>query len=164
MSNRNLIVALGLVIAVISFCAGYALFSSSVVINGTGSIASTWDIEVTGIGEKTKQGKATSITEPTFTKTSASFNTKLSRSGDLIEYEVALTNRGNLKGVVESVTVTNPNNMVKVEVYGISQNDVIVPGEVKKYTIKIYIPESTKVTEDVTSQVGIDTKIVQDNS
>ena len=158
------ILLIGLIIIVISMSIGYALYSTSLKVKGTGNIDSNFNIEVTGITEDKKEGKAVSITNPTYTKTSATFNTKLSREKDNIEYKVEITNKGSIDGKIENITITNPNELIKVETRGIEKGQIIKSGEVLEYILRVYIPEGTKINEDITSKIEVNTEIIQDDN
>ena len=158
------ILLIGLIIIVISMSIGYALYSTSLKVKGTGNIDSNFNIEVTGITEDKKEGKAVSITNPTYTKTSATFNTKLSREKDNIEYKVEITNKGSIDGKIENITITNPNELIKVETRGIEKGQIIKSGEVLEYIVRVYIPEGTKINEDITSKIEVNTEIIQDDN
>ena len=158
------ILLIGLIIIVISMSIGYALYSASLKVKGTGNIDSNFNIEVTGITEDKKEGKAVSITNPTYTKTSATFNTKLSREKDNIEYKVEITNKGSIDGKIENITITNPNELIKVETRGIEKGQIIKSGEVLEYIVRVYIPEGTKINEDITSKIEVNTEIIQDDN
>ena len=158
------ILLIGLIIIVISMSIGYALYSTSLKVKGTGNIDSNFNIEVTGITEDKKEGKAVSITNPTYTKTSATFNTKLSREKDNIEYKVEITNKGSIDGKIENITITNPNELIKVETRRIEKGQIIKSGEVLEYIVRVYIPEGTKINEDITSKIEVNTEIIQDDN
>lgn len=158
------ILLIGLIVTVITMSIGYALYSTSLKVKGSGSIDSNFNIEVTNINEDKKEGKAVSITNPTYTKTSASFNTKLSREKDSIEYKVEITNKGSIDGKIENIEITNPNELIKVETRGIDKGQIIKAGEVKEYIVRVYIPEGTKVNQDVTSKIEVNTEIIQDDN
>jgi len=116
MHNKKIITIVSLCVSLFLITAGYAIYSSNLKITGTGSIDSNFNIEVTNIKEESKKGKAVSVTEPTYTNSTATFNTKLQRAGDNIEYLVEITNSGTIDGKINTITITNPSNIVKVEV------------------------------------------------
>ena len=152
------------VIALLALGVGYASFSTTKRIKGTGSIDSNFDIKITNIEEGTKTGKAESITKPTFTSNTASFNTKLSRANDSIEYIVEINNKGSINGKVENIEIINPIETVSIEITGITKGEIIKAGEIKHYTVKVYIPAGTKINKDVTSKVEVNTEIIQDDN
>ncbi len=92
---------------VLTLAVGYAAFNTVLKINGTTSISSNWDIEITNIrgGNPDKNSDAYDITAPTFTKTTATFNTGLITPGTSSRtYEVEISNKGSLAGII---TVAN---------------------------------------------------------
>jgi len=158
------ILLMGLIIIVVTMSIGYAIYSTSLKVTGTGNIDSNFNIEVTGIKEDKKEGKAISITEPTYTKTSATFNTKLSREKDNIEYKVEISNKGSIDGKIEKIEIINPNEQVLVETRGIEKGQILKAGEKLEYIVRVCIPEGTKINEDVTSKIEINTEIIQDDN
>ncbi len=57
---------------------GYAAFASRLNTKGSSNISSNWDIEITGIRGGNHAGEdAYDISEPTYTPTTATFNTGL---------------------------------------------------------------------------------------
>ena len=109
--KNNIII--GVLCAVLLLMAvGYAAFSSLLNITGTSSVSSNWDIEITNIrGGNPGGGDAYDISEPTYTPTTATFNTGLktpwnwqTHNGSYREYEVEVTNKGTLEGLV---TISN---------------------------------------------------------
>jgi len=163
MHNKKIII-ITFIITLLIMAGGYAVYSSSLKVEGTGSIDSNFNIEVTGIKEESKEGKAVSVTEPTYTSSTATFNTKLQRPGDNIEYKVEITNNGTIDGKINSLTITNPSTVAKVETRGIVEGEVIKAGEVKNYIVRIYIEENAKLTEDLTSQIEVSAEIIQDDN
>jgi len=157
------ILLIGLIIIVVTMSIGYAIYSTSLKVTGTGNIDSNFNIEVTGIKEDKKEGKAISITEPTYTKTSATFNTKLSREKDNIEYKVEISNKGSIDGKIEKIEIINPNEQVLVETRGIEKGQILKAGETLEYIVRVCIPEGTKINEDVTSKIEVFTEIIQDD-
>ena len=80
---------------------GYAAFASQLNIKGTSGISSNWDIEITNIrGGNPGGGDAYDISEPTYTRTTATFNTGLKTPDTERMYEVEVTNKGTLTGLV----------------------------------------------------------------
>jgi len=158
------ILLIGLIIIVVTMSIGYAIYSTSLKVTGTGNIDSNFNIEVTGIKEDKKEGKAISITEPTYTKTSATFNTKLSREKDNIEYKVEISNKGSIDGKIEKIEIINPNELIKVETRGIEKGQILKAGEKLEYIVIVCIPEGTKINEDVTSKIEVKVEIIQDDN
>ncbi len=81
----------------------YAAFVQVTTINGTGTVTGDWDIAVTSI-TLTDSAGATEVSAPEFTGTSATFDVELAYPGAFAEYEVVITNGGNIDAIVSSVT------------------------------------------------------------
>jgi len=160
--NKKILI-IGLIIIVVTMSIGYAIYSTSLKVTGTGNIDSNFNIEVTGIKEDKKEGKAISITEPTYTKTSATFNTKLSREKDNIEYIVEISNKGSIDGKIENIEIINPNEQVLVETRGIEKGQILKAGETLEYIVRVCIPEGTKINEDITSKIEVKVEMIQDD-
>ena len=160
--NKKILI-IGLIIIVVTMSIGYAIYSTSLKVTGTGNIDSNFNIEVTGIKEDKKEGKAVSITEPTYTKTNATFNTKLSREKDNIEYIVEISNKGSIDGKIEKIEIINPNELIKVETRGIERGQILKVGEKLEYIVRVCIPEGTKINEDITSKIEVKVEIIQDD-
>jgi len=163
MHNKKIII-ISLCLSLFLITGVYAVYSSSLKVTGTGSIDSNFNIEVTNIKEESKKGKAVSVTEPTYTSNTATFNTKLQRAGDNIEYLVEITNNGTIDGKINTITITNPSTIAKVETRGIIEGEIIKSGEVKTYIVRVYIEENTKIEEDITSVIEVNTEIIQDDN
>ena len=69
--NKKIIIGV-MITAVLVMAVGFAAFRTTLNINGTGNIASTWNIEITNITSSIT-GTAYNITEPTYSSTTASF-------------------------------------------------------------------------------------------
>ena len=91
---------------------GYAVFNTQLKINGTSSISSEWNIQITNIetalpseveGENPIYD-GYNISEPTYTAESATFNAGFETPGSVIYYVVEISNLGSIDG---QVTVGN---------------------------------------------------------
>jgi len=90
---------------------GYAAFSSVLNIKGTSSISSNWNIKITNIESKNATSGATEKEAPTGEGTlSATFNVDLKSPGDSIEYEITVTNGGNIDAKLNEINLTDTNN------------------------------------------------------
>ena len=72
-NKKYLIVGLFIVLLVMSV--GYAAFSTSLSITGTGSISTSWNIEITDITTSDIVGSASNDKSPSYDKLSATFST-----------------------------------------------------------------------------------------
>ena len=108
--KNNIII--GVLCAVVLLMAvGYAAFSSLLNITGTSSVSSNWDIEITNIrGGNPNGGDAYDISEPTYTPSTATFSTGLKTPGTMRVYEVEISNKGTIDGLVTIASLTVGDN------------------------------------------------------
>lgn len=102
MRIRNQLIIAAIIIVGIGSIA-YAAFAQILTINGTGTATGDWDVAVTSITLTDSDG-ATDATIPSFTGTSATFDVDLAYPGAFAEYQVVITNAGNIAAIVDSVT------------------------------------------------------------
>lgn len=105
--SKNIVI--GLLCAVVCIMAvAYAAFSTTLNINGTATIASNWNVAITGIecsAKAVEGGEAAAVTK-SFTGTSATFNFTFNQPGDTGTCTVTVTNAGSLNAVVSNINVT----------------------------------------------------------
>ena len=90
---------------------GYAAFSSQLRISGTSNITSNWSVKITDIQSKVVNGTPTNASEPTRTDTTATFRTTLTSPGDRMQYDVTVSNEGDIDAKLDKITIpesTNP--------------------------------------------------------
>jgi uncharacterized repeat protein (TIGR01451 family) len=162
--NKNLIIAI-LLAAVLVMSVGYAALSTSLQVGGTATIATNakWDVEITGITVKSTTGNVTPGT-PTFTATTATFNTTLAQPGDSATYEVTIENKGTIDATYSSVTraieaATGDNSVKGVIVYsdtepGTAGSTVLAAGESKTATITVKFDDSATTVDAGTSRTA----------
>ncbi len=142
---------------------GFAAFSTTLNINGTGNITSTWNIEITSITSSIT-GTAYNITEPTYNDTSATFNAGLNKPGDKIEYSITVTNNGTLDAVINEVRAqANGSSAIVYTLEGI-QNQEKLPKETSK-TFKIIVEFDNNVTSmpsNTTKEIIMNIDCIQD--
>lgn len=105
--SKNIVI--GLLCAVVCIMAvAYAAFSTTLNINGTATIASNWNVAITGIecsAKAVEGGEAAAVTK-SFTGTSATFNFTFNQPGDTGTCTVTVTNAGTLNAVVSNINVS----------------------------------------------------------
>ena len=87
---------------IIGLAVGYAVLSQQLNINGTGGIASDFNILFTDIQEGMMNGAIT-VNKQITNSTTATFTIDLSKPGDSGEYLITVENRGNIDAYVESI-------------------------------------------------------------
>jgi len=114
--SKNLVI--GLLCTVLCVMAvAYAAFSTSLTINGTASIDSTWNVAITDV-TCTKTTATGGVTVPDATKivegTTATIGVKFNQPGDAMDCVITVTNSGSLDGKLTAVTTT-PETIVNTQ-------------------------------------------------
>ncbi|MCI8445401.1 MAG: hypothetical protein HFG15_03070 [Bacilli bacterium] len=141
--KRLLIISAALfVICIIAL--GYAAISSSIKINGVGTISTNWDILFTSIEENGSKQATTNHKEIT-DKLSAVFDVTLEVPGSYVEYMVVLKNNGNMDAVIESIGgITEANEQeptgIQFQVKDINIGDKLLAGTEKQFLVRAEIP------------------------
>ena len=93
--KRNIVI-ISLVSIMLCMIVGYAAFRTSLNIEGTSEITSTWDIKITNVTSGKKTGDAENAKAPEWEDTRASMEANLYSKGDAMEYDVTILNNGSL--------------------------------------------------------------------
>lgn len=120
----------------------YALLNQKLTLTSQQEMIGEWNIKITNIVPKTPLGRAKNISH-SYTNTTANFEADLYMPGDSIEYEVTVENQGNIKGMVQSVTPSTTNKSDSVKFSHTEIPNILSPGDVKTFTMKVEIPESS---------------------
>ena len=147
--NKRKIV-IGMLCSVLLLMAvGYAAFAANLNIKGTSNITTSWDVRITNITSKNVVGKASNLEEPSYTNTTATFKTNLISPSDSIEYDITVTNNGDIDAILDKITITDSNNPAIVFTKsGLTEGDTLVAKESKVLTIKV------EYSNEVTTQPG----------
>ena len=130
-------------IGVLIFCIlvmsiAYASLFQQLNINGNASVLAAWKVEIVGIKEGNKTSGATNVSIPTYTSTTASFDAKLRRLSDSIEYLVTIRNSGGLPAKLESIEISKTGSDVIIyEISGVNEGDIIDTDETVTVTIRV---------------------------
>ena len=125
---------------------GYAALSSSIKINGTGTISTSWDILFTNITEKSSRGAVNNDSRIT-DKLTATFDVDLESPGSYIEYNVTIKNNGNMDALIAKITgIVEANDQeptgIQFKVSGIRPGDQLLAGSGKTFVVRAEIPSS----------------------
>lgn len=139
--NKNVIIG-GLLAIVFIMAVGYAAFSTSLNINGTASITSNWDVEITDIVAGTPVGTASSTSAKVADGgLSASFGTTLKSPGDSITYTVTVQNKGDLNAKLSGIVFTPGTGVdtaaIDYSYAGIAVNDTLNAGASTSFTVTV---------------------------
>ena len=159
-TQRNYIIA-GLCMILIIMGVGYAAFQSQLKISGTSNITSNWNVKITNIESEVVSGAPTDAETPGYTDTTATFTTRLTSPGDTMQYDVTVSNEGDIDAKLDKITVPESNNpAIGFEVSGIEEGSLL---EAKQTAILTVIVKYNNVTEQP-SDLTADLKVTLDYS
>ncbi|MEI3508857.1 MAG: DUF6273 domain-containing protein [Bacilli bacterium] len=163
--KRNIIIG-SLFSIVLLMVVGYAAFSTALNIKGTSNITSNWNVKITNVTTKNIVGTASNNGNPTFTDTSATFKTNLESPGDSLEYEVTITNAGNLNAKVDKITLSDTNNSaIKFTSSGLTEGDIINAGSTSTLLVKAeFLSTISSTPDNKTSNLTVTVDYVQAES
>ncbi len=135
---------------IIGLAVGYAVLSQQLNINGTGGIASDFNILFTDIQEGTMNG-ATTVNKQITDSTTATFTIDLEKPSSNGEYLITVENRGNIDAYVESIKGLEESNQteptdITFSIEDIKVNDKLKAKESKVFKVKVvWDSESTSI-------------------
>ena len=136
--KRNNVILVSLSVLVMLMVVGYGAFQSVLTINGTSSVTSNWEIQITNITTKSIVGSAKNVEEPTFQKLSATFKTELTNPGDAAEYNIVVSNSGSVDAKLDKITLSDSNNpAIKFTTSGLTEGSTLKAGETTTLTVKV---------------------------
>ena len=141
---------------------GYAVVSQRLTIGGTAKMQGEWDVRITNIQLSRKTGLAKDNSHK-YENLSASFQTETLAPGDMLEYTVSVSNRGNIDALVSEINATlDGPEAIKYTVEGIKKGDVIKEGVTKEVIITIKFDENaTVIPSNKTSTLQINFICIQ---
>ena len=141
---------------------GYAVVSQRLTIGGTAKMQGEWDVRITNIQLSRKTGLAKDNSHK-YENLSASFQTETLAPGDMLEYTVSVSNRGNIDALVSEINATlDGPEAIKYTVEGIKKGDVIKGGVTKEVIITIKFDETaTVIPSNKTSTLNINFTCIQ---
>ena len=151
---------------IIGLAVGYAVLSQTLNINGTGGIASDFNILFTDIQEGTMNG-ATTINKQITNSTTATFTIDLSKPGASGEYLITVENRGTLDAYVESINGVEEANQteptdITFSIEDIAVNDKLPAKESKVFKVKVDWSSASTSIPDTNKNLTLKINFVQD--
>ncbi len=151
---------------IIGLTVGYAVLSQTLNIQGTGSIASDFNILFTDIQEGT-MNDATTVNKQITDSTTAVFTIDLSKPGASGEYNITVENRGTIDAYVESINGINEANKIeptdiKFSIEGIKVNDKLKAKESKVFKVKVNWDSSSTSIPDTNKELTLKINFAQD--
>ena len=153
--QRNYIIA-GLCMVLVIMGVGYAAFQSQLKITGTSNITSNWSVKITDIQSKVVSGTPSNISEPTHTDTTATFKTKLVLPNDTMQYDITVSNEGDIDAKLDKITVpesTNP--AIGFEVTGIREGALLKAGNTALLTVIVKYNNVTEQPDNLTADFTV---------
>ena len=154
-TQRNYIIA-GLCMILVIMGVGYAAFSRQLKISGTSNITSNWSVKITDIQSKVVNGTPANASEPTHTDTTATFRTTLTSPGDTMQYDVTVSNEGDIDAKLDKITVpesTNP--AIGFEVTGIEEGTLLEAKQTAILTVTVKYNDVTEQPTDLTADLEV---------
>lgn len=143
---------------------GYSVFSTSLKINGTANIASTWNVVFTNITEVSKTSGVAVVKTPTVSGTTANFDVSFKQPGDKIVYEITVENKGTLNAVVNDINAQeDDSDAISFEILNINIGDKLAKSSSIKFKIQISYDESITTQPNIlTNKLTVNINFVQD--
>ena len=153
---------------IIGLAVGYAVLSQTLTINGTGSIASDFNILFTDIQEGTMNG-ATTVNKQITDSTTATFTIDLKKPGDSGEYLITVENRGTIDAMVESISGIDEANQaaptdITFSISDIAVNDKLPAKESKVFKVKVDWSSASTSIPNTNKDLTLKINFVQDAS
>ena len=151
---------------IVGLALGYAVLSQQLSINGTGGIASDFNILFTDIQEGTMNG-ATTINKQITSSTTATFTIDLKSPGSNGEYLITVENQGNIDAYVESINgieeanSTEPTDII-FSIEDIKVNDKLPASESKVFKVKVNWRSSSTSIPSTNKDLTLSINFVQD--
>ena len=154
-TQRNYIIA-GLCMILVIMGVGYAAFSSQLKISGTSNITSNWSVKITNIQSKVVSGAPTDAETPSYTDTTATFKTRLTSPGDTMQYDVTVSNEGDIDAKLDKITVPESNNpAIGFEVSGIKEGSLLEARQTAILTVIVKYNNVTEQPDDLTADLKV---------
>ena len=153
---------------IIGLAVGYAVLSQTLTINGTGGIASDFNILFTDIQEGTMNG-ATTVNKQITDSTTATFTIDLKKPGDSGEYLITVENRGTIDAMVESISGIDEANQaaptdITFSISDIAVNDKLPAKESKVFKVKVDWSSASTSIPNTNKDLTLKINFVQDAS
>lgn len=147
--------------AFVSIGIGYSILTSTVRIDGTASITSTWKIVFTKAVENT-MNEATTTSGPSITAgTTLDIGVELNKKGSQAIYDVTVQNQGTIDAVVKEIRLNDgePTDL-KVYISGLYKGFALKAGESKQFQViaewSASAPESSETEKNVNVSVDFE--------
>lgn len=160
-SNLDMIIAV-LAVLLLLMGAGYAILSTTLIINGTAQIAGKWKISLESIEPLKNNTSAISTKAEILNSATATFATDLIKPGDYMEYKVVVYNEGNIDAKLESIIPVIVDKTEHIEF----TNDAVLGEELKagertEIIVRVEFPIESEELVQVSSSYNLTLNYVQ---
>ena len=151
---------------IIGLAVGYAVLSQQLTINGTGGIASDFNVLFTNITEGIMNG-ATTVNKQITDSTTATFTIDLKSPGSNGEYLITVENRGTIDAYVESISGIDEANQaaptdITFSISDIAVNDKLKAKESKVFKVKVNWDSNSTSIPDTNKDLTLTINFAQD--
>ena len=154
-TQRNYIIV-GLCMILVIMGVGYAAFQSQLKITWTSNITSNWSVKITDIQSKVVSGTPSNISEPTHTDTTATFKTKLVLPNDTMQYDITVSNEGDIDAKLDKITVPESNNpAIGFKITGIREGALLKAGNTALLTVIVKYNNVTEQPDNLTADFTV---------
>lgn len=163
--EKRTLVIICLTAVLVCMTIGYAAFQTQLNITGTSTIASKWDVQITGISSGTPTGTGENAVAPSYTGTTANMEANLYAPGDAMTYDITIKNNGTIDAVLSDIIKSNSNNpAILFETSGVSEGDVLKAGETALMTVKISYADVTSQPSNLSGEMSITLNYTQNSN
>ncbi len=152
----------GLLAIVFVMAVGYAAFAQQLTINGTATVTSNWQVEMTDIEATSTNGTGTDIpyVETTaedgtqlINASTAKFKADLKSPGDSVTYTVTVENKGDINAKVASISFEEGDSTAPISYTysGINQDDVLNASDNTTFTVTVTYDATVEGQPETTS-------------
>ena len=138
----------GLLAIVFVMAVGYAAFAQQLTINGTASVTSAWQVELTDIEATSTNATGTDVPSADsgadggtalINSSTAQFKADLKSPGDSVTYTVTVENKGNINAQVKSIEFTEGDDGAPISYAytGINQGDPLNASDSTTFTVTV---------------------------
>ncbi len=149
--KKNSLILIGFIGFMLSISVGYALFSETIIINGTATAMGTFDVEFTSATISEQIGATNSTATISSDKNSLDISVpKLEYPGAYVDVFVTVTNKGSIPAFLESVVESGltTDKSIKVSYVGLNElkNVVLNQNDSKTFRIRVLWDEKSNVS------------------
>lgn len=117
---------------------GYAAYTEQLKLKANYNVTENFNVKITNIETTNLGGHAINAEAPTYTDTTATFNTKLYLPGDYAEYTVTVVNSGNIDAYLKTIEESVANDSaIKFKLTGIVEGQSLKSESTMDFKVRI---------------------------